>query len=292
LNEIEPSLSRAGSSHATRGFVLLTLATFIWGTTFVVTKQALINYPESKLIFDRFLIAAIAFLPFLGRGKKLWLASIELGAWLFAGFATQTIGLRYTTVNRSAFITSLHVIFVPMLAAALGRPSRLTVWIAAIIALLGVALLSHDGAPPNIGDAWSLACAFSFAIYITRLETFTTLFPTARLTAAHLWIVVALSAIWTFTPSPSHPLTPSSATPWPAILYLGIAATAVTTWLQTFGQKSISAPKAAVLYTLEPVWAAVFAWFVLKETPGLQGWVGAILILVAAALTVRAAQKC
>jgi drug/metabolite transporter (DMT)-like permease len=271
--------------HPTLGILILTLATFIWGTTFVVTKQALQNFPASSLVFARFLIAAIAFVPFLRPGKRLWTAATELGLWLWLGFATQTIGLRYTTVNRSAFITSMHVILVPALTALLGRIARPIIWIAAALALLGVALLSHDGSPPNIGDLWSAACALSFAIYITRLETFTSKLPTAPLTAAHLWIVVILSAAWTFTPSPSHPLTPSSPIPWPAILYLGIAATAVTTWLQTLGQKWVTAPRAAVLYTLEPVWAAFFGWIILHEKLGLTGWLGAILILTAAVLT-------
>jgi drug/metabolite transporter (DMT)-like permease len=271
--------------HQFRGVLVLTLATFIWGTTFVVTKQALQNFPAASLVLARFLIAAVVFIPFLRLGRRLWIAAGELGVWLWLGFATQTIGLRYTTVGRSAFITSLHVIFVPVFAGILGRGSRRMVWIAAAIALLGVGLLSNDGSPPNLGDLWTLVCAITFALYITRLETFTTVLPTAALTAAHLWVVVLLSAAWVFIPSPNHPLTPSSPLPWRTILYLGVAATAVTTWLQTLGQKSVSAPHAAVLYTLEPVWAVFFGWLIMNERLGARGWLGAILILGAAVLT-------
>jgi drug/metabolite transporter (DMT)-like permease len=273
-------MHRNNPPHHIRGVLILTLATFIWGTTFVVTKQALRGFPTSALVLARFLIAAIVFSPFLRFGRKLWAAAIELGVWLWMGFATQTIGLRYTSVGRSAFITSLHVIFVPVFAGMLGRGSRITIWIAAVIALLGVGLLSNDGSPPNVGDLWTLICAITFALYITRLEAFTAVLPTAALTAAHLWIVVVFSAAWIGFEHPAI-----GPVPWRAILYLGLAATAATTWLQTLGQKSVSAPHAAVLYTLEPVWAVFFGWLILNEKLGVRGWSGAILILIAAGLT-------
>jgi drug/metabolite transporter (DMT)-like permease len=268
--------------HAARGVALLSFTTFLWGTTFVVTQGALRNthIPASELVLGRFLVAGIIFLPFLRLGKKLWLAAIELGVTLWAGFATQTIGLKYTSVDRSAFITCMHVIFVPVLAGFMGRSTRWIVWLAAGIALLGVWLLSNDGSPPNRGDLWTLACAIVWAVYIARLENFTAVLPSKPLTAAHLWVVVILSAGWTAGTGVSHePL------PWKAIVYLGLVATAATTWFQTIGQKWVSASQAAVLYTLEPLWAALFAWIVLGNVPGVQGRIGGALILGAAMMT-------
>ena len=271
----------------TQGVLILTLTTFIWGTTFVVVKLTLKGFPAGALVFARFAIAAAIFTPFLRLGHKLWLAAFELGVLLWIGFATQTIGLRYTSVNRSAFITSMHVIFVPAFAGLLGRGSRPAVWIAAALALLGVGLLSHDGSPPNVGDLWTAGCAIAWAIYITRLETFAQALPSKPLTAAHLWVVAVLSALWTWR-SPEA----IGAIPWLAILYLGVAATAVTTWFQLLGQRWVSAPRAAVLYTMEPVWAALFGWIVLRERLGLTGWIGASLIILAALLTqVRSGRK-
>jgi drug/metabolite transporter (DMT)-like permease len=268
------------SPHSARGIFILTLTTFIWGTTFVVVKLTIHDVPPAALVFARFLIAAAIFTPFLRLGRKLWLAAIELGILLCIGFATQTIGLRYASVDRSAFITSLHVIFVPAFAGLLGRGTRIVIWIAAGVALLGVGLLSHDGSPPNIGDLWTAGCAISWGLYIARLETFAAMLPSKPLTAAHLWVVAVLGALWTWQ---SHE--GITKIPWPAILYLGIAATAVTTWFQTLGQRWVSAPQAAVLYTMEPVWAAAFGWFVLLERLGTRGWVGAVLIVLAALLT-------
>lgn len=263
-----------------RGVLILTVITFIWGTTFVVVKKSLAEFPPGALVTARFLVAALAFTPFLRAGWRLWLAAAELGVVLWIGYATQTIGLQYTSVGRSAFLTSLHVIFVPAFVGLLGRSSRRAIWIAAGIALLGVGLLSHDGSPPNVGDLWTTACALAWAIYITRLEMFAKQHPSKPLTVAHLWVVAALSLAWTLGARETV-----GAIPWFAILYLGLAATALTTWLQTIGQRSVSAPQAAVLYTMEPVWAAMFGWFVLRERLGLLGWIGAALILAAAILT-------
>jgi drug/metabolite transporter (DMT)-like permease len=270
----------AEKKHAAFGVAILSLTTFLWGTTFVVTKNTLVNFPASELILLRFLVAGVVFLPFLRGGRKLWLAAIELGVLLWAGFATQTIGLRYTTCDRSAFLTCLHVVFVPALAGLMGRSTRLVVWVAAVVALLGVGLLSHDGSPPNRGDAWTIACALVWAIYIARLETLTVKLPSRSLTAAHLWVVVVLSAGWTLADHPA-----CGPIPWLAIIYLGLFATAATTWFQTLGQKWVTAPQAAVLYTLEPMWAAMFSWIFLRETLGAAGRVGGGLILAAAVLT-------
>ncbi len=276
------------TQHRARGVAILSFTTFLWGTTFVVTQTALdfknANFPASQLVLGRFLVAGIVFIPFLRLGKKLWLAALELGLAMWAGFATQTIGLRYTSVDRSAFITCLHVIFVPVLAGLMGRRTRWIVWFAALVALTGVYLLSHDGTPPNIGDAWTLACAIVWAIYIARLEVLTAVLPSKPLTAASLWVVVMLSCAWTIGDGswhgPSH-----GPIPWKAIVYLGLAATAATTWFQTVGQKWVSAPQAAVLYTMEPLWAALFAWIVLHNVLGVAGKIGGSLILTAAILT-------
>jgi drug/metabolite transporter (DMT)-like permease len=262
------------------GVLILSLTTFLWGTTFVVTKTSLVHFPADALVLGRFLVAGVVFLPFLRMGRRLWLAATELGVLLWLGFGMQTIGLKYTTASRSAFITSMHVIFVPAFAGMLGRSSRPAIWVAAAMALTGVGLLSHDGSPPNLGDWWTLASAIIWGIYITRLETITAELPSLPLTAAHLWVVVFLSAGWVCMDH--QPIGPM---PWAAVIYLGLAATALTTWFQTLGQKWVSAPQAAVLYTLEPVWGSLFAWIYLGERFGTSGWIGGVLILLAALMT-------
>src|SRR5271168_3937565 len=101
----------------TRGALMLVLASALWGSSFVVIKQISSDMPPSAICMVRFSIGAIALLPFLSRDWKTWRYGFELCIWLFAGYATQAVALRYTSVNRCAFITAMYVVITPMLAA-------------------------------------------------------------------------------------------------------------------------------------------------------------------------------
>src|SRR5688572_21802048 len=156
---------------------ILLAVTLIWGTTFVATRWLVAGdkpaLSAGALVFWRFMIAALLFTPaLLGRRREpgLWRAGLELSFWLWCGFATQAIGMVYTTASRSAFVTSLNVVFVPVLTALAGRRVGWVIWAAAVAALGGAALLSYDGSTPNRGDVWTLGCALAYAIYIFRLE--------------------------------------------------------------------------------------------------------------------------
>jgi drug/metabolite transporter (DMT)-like permease len=273
-------VTQTNPAHPARGVALLSLTTFIWGSTFVITRHTLDTFPANELILCRFLIAGVIFAPFLRGGWALWRAAVELGVLLSIGFATQTIGLSQTTISRCAFITSLHVVMVPVLSGFMGRRTRWIVWLAALIALCGVFLLSNDGSPPNRGDGWTFVCAIAWATYIARMETFAARFSSSTLTAAHVWVVIVLMGCWTATTGIAH-----GPTPWAAILYLGLFATAATTWFQTMGQKWVTASQAAVLYTLEPVWASLFALVIMGQMLGTKGWIGGAMILAGALLT-------
>jgi drug/metabolite transporter (DMT)-like permease len=270
--------------------ILLSIVTLIWGTTFVVIRALVADradqsalLPASLLTLSRFAVATALFAPFARRDARLWVAGLELGFWLWCGYATQAVGLAYTSVSRSAFITVLHVVFVPAMTALSGRRVRAVVWPAAGMALLGTGLLSSDGTPPNRGDAWTLLTAVTYAAYIVRLERHADRFPALPLTFAQLAVVTLLSLGWVAAERPAFaPITWQTAA---SIAWLGVAATAVTTWFQAIGQKTVPGPQASLLYTLEPVWAWVFAWLVFGEWLGPLGWTGAGLILAAALLS-------
>lgn len=260
-----------------RGLVYLNLVTLLWGTTFVVVKGAVESLAPSALVFLRFLIAAPFFLPWSRiRGGVVW-AGLELSFWLLLGYATQAIGLQYTSASRSAFITALNVVLVPLLLSLAGRrPGRL--WIAALLAFLGVGLLSYDpNQPPlNPGDLWTLGTAFTYALYILRLEVYARVYPPLPLTAFQLWGTALLAFLWMGLERPSL-----DQVPWGAVAYLGLVATALTTWLQTLGQGQVPALQAAIIYTMEPVWATLFAWALLGERVGLVGAAGGAFVLLA-----------
>jgi drug/metabolite transporter (DMT)-like permease len=260
-----------------RGAAILVLGTALWGSSFVVIKRISPELPAAAICAARFIIAGIALSPFIRFDRKTWRYGVELSIWLFAGFATQTIGLRFTTVNRSAFITAMSVIFVPMLAVIFGHKVRPIIWAAAIVALGGCGLLCGEGGGPNIGDLWTLATAIIFAVYIFRLQAVSAKCPALPLAVAQIIPVAFLSTTW-FAAS-RQPLTGFH---WPALIYLGLAATAATTWLQAVAQRVVPAPQAAVIFTLEPVFAAIFGYFMLGERLAIRGILGAALIIAAA----------
>ncbi len=276
------------------GFSIILITTLFWGSTFVVTKSALDSIQPPAMVLIRFLLAALCLTPFIRPHAALIRPGLELGFYQVFGIGTQTIGLQFTTVNRSAFITSLYVIFLPLLMRSLGyRLNRLT-WVAAIIALAGVGLLSYDGSPPNVGDGWTLLTAACYTMFIWRVEHFVTQLPVMALSAAQLWGAASWALLWVlgwmalggetidgaFFQGRGDASALSSL-PWREILYLGLIATAITTWGQTVGQKFVNAAQASVLFTLEPVWASFFAFLILDERLSLQGFAGAAAILAA-----------
>jgi len=261
------------------GLFYLSLATLFWGSTFVLVKDSLQTLEPGQINFVRFAIATLCFVPFLfQRDNRLWRAGLELGVLLFVAYLTQTIGLQYTTASRSAFITTLYVVALPMLLGILGHRLGWPIWLAAGLAVGGVGLLSYDGAPPNWGDLWTLGTAFAYTIYIWRMERFAHRFPALPLTGIQMLTVALGSLVWMLW---EEPVWSAESFPFFTLLYLGLIASALCVWLQALGQRLVSAPQAAVIFTLEPIYAAAFAFFLLGERLGSQGLIGAGLIVAA-----------
>ncbi|RDI95332.1 EamA/RhaT family transporter [Meiothermus sp. QL-1] len=261
------------------GLFYLNLATLFWGSTFVLVKDSLESLVPGQINFARFALASLFFLPFLWRQERaLWRSGVELGALLFLAYLTQTVGLQYTTASRSAFITTLYVVMLPLFLGLLGHRLRWTVWMAAGLAVLGVGLLSYDGSPPNLGDLWTLGTALCFTFYIWRMERHARRFAALPLTGVQMLTVAGGSGLWMLFETPRWE---ADGFPYLAILYLGVVASALCIWLQVMGQRSVPAPQAAIVFTLEPVYAAAFAYFMLGERLGAQGLVGAALVVAA-----------
>lgn len=276
------------ASHA-GGVAALLLGTLLWSTAYVVVKDIVGTLAPSWIVLGRFAIAALCFLPWLKFKPGLMLAGAELGCWLIGGYGTQTLGLMYTTAGRSAFIASLCVILVPLLLGVFGRQISSLAWVAAALALVGIALLSYQGGQLNLGDLWSLGTAFCWAGHIIRLERFAQRYPTLPLTAVQVWSMTVLALGWVaFDQLTGSPAAVSSATiSWGWLLYLGLFTTALPTCLQTFGQMRVSPPEAVILFTLEPVATVVLAFFLLGESLTRLQMVGAALIIIATYVSQR-----
>lgn len=279
-----------------RGALLLILVTAIWGSTFAVVKTLGELLSAPTLIAWRFLIASVALLPavWLVRARPaaapgrspLWRDGLILGAWLIAGYGTQTVALQTTTANRAAFFTALSVVLVPLwLVLAQRRRMPLTLWTALPLAVAGLALLSWEGGALVVGDGWALACAFTYAGFIVALERLAHRHPPLPFTLAQLLAVTVLGGAWLLLSG--APLMPPGAA-WGPLLYLGLVATALTTWMQTVGQRSVSAAQASLIYALEPVAATLFSFLLIHERVGLRGALGGLLVVAATVLSQRA----
>mmetsp|Transcript_24279 Transcript_24279/g.59445 ORF Transcript_24279/g.59445 Transcript_24279/m.59445 type:complete len:228 (+) Transcript_24279:660-1343(+) len=204
----------------------------------------------------------------------------------------QAIGLETTTASRSGFLLYLNVKFVPLFSWFIFNKSiSPATWISALAAFVGTALLATDGSEFGfcVGDIWSIAAAASSAMFIIRLEQASARVEnSAQLNAACLLFVTILSCIWFFlTAQGDSSITTllDTVTSHPTeLIYLGGIATALTNYLQTRAQRKISAERASIIYSLDPVYGAFFSWLLLHETLGAtQSYIGAALIAVAAA---------
>ncbi|MBN3926950.1 DMT family transporter [Nostoc sp. NMS4] len=277
-------MSNNASHRYNQSVILLLFTTLIWGTTFPLLKNAIDSLSPSALIGSRFLVAALACLPFgFKLNRRLVRDGIILGTLLFTAFTTQVIGLESTSASRAAFITSMNVILIPLIEALMGRSVSLIAFLSAFLALAGIGVMSWEGGSLNIGDLWVFGCAVCYAIYILVLEVFASRHNSIKLTALQLFVVAVLGTIWA-APELVDQIRAIKAN-FVVILYLGIVATAAVTWTQAFAQQWVPATQTAIIYTLEPVFAAIFSFLLLRETMGVRGFLGASMILVSILLS-------
>ncbi|MBC8144129.1 MAG: DMT family transporter [bacterium] len=271
--------------------LMLLLTTVIWGATFSITKYIVdAGVDPMAQVAWRFVIATVLFLLLFGRRVTLrptratTTHGVILGALLFVGFSLQAVGLRLTSSSRSGFITVLYVVFTPLLAIIITRraPSR-NVIIAIVLVLLGLWGLTAPGGRVeglvepwleggfNVGDLLTLVSAIIWAIYITLLDRFTSSGDVTTLTAIQLIVVATAAAIYIGAASslgaPLGSLTiPMNVIAWSGMFYLAFFSTVLSTYWQTLYQRETSPSRAAVIFTLEAVFAAMIAAIFLNET--------------------------
>lgn len=259
------------------------LTTLIWGTSFPLLKHAMGNVSPATILATRFAIAAVVFIPWL---RKLDAALIRdgvlLGCLYFAECASALIGLETISANRSACIVSMNVVLVPLLSAFLSRRLPGQVLFAAGLALAGIGVISWEGGGLTQGDFLTFACAIGIAIYILMLEIIAPRHPTLPLVAVQLGVMASLGLVWAIPQLWGQ--IEAIASNFNILVYLGLVVTATPIWTQTMAQRWVSAHEAALLYTLEPVFATVFSFWLLGEELGVRGLLGAGLVLTATAL--------
>nr|BAL58421.1 permease, DMT superfamily [Candidatus Acetothermum autotrophicum] len=262
------------------GVLLLILVTVIWGSTFAVIKETIETVPVPILLAIRFSFAALVLL-WVKPERKTLIPGLILGLLSFAGYATQTVGMLTTTASKAAFITGLSVILTPIVGAIwLRHRVPMRAWLAAILALIGLGLMTLNPTEGLvIGDFWVLGTALAYALYIVYLGEIAAHHKPIVLTALQIIVVALLS--WGWAVPELRVLKNLSSSDIFALLYLAIFATALVLWLQALAQRVVPAYAAALIFALEPVFAAIFAYFLLGETLSLQGWLGGALVVLA-----------
>jgi drug/metabolite transporter (DMT)-like permease len=264
--------------------LLLVFTCAIWGLSFPTVKVALAEASPLTFVAIRFCLGALILIP----GTRLLplpsrrelLAGLLLGALLGVGFATQAVGLEYTTASRSAFIVALSSVLAPLVAFFVMR-ERLSLWTLAALGLAtaGIYFLTDPGAGGlNRGDWWTMLTAGVFGAQIVAVHELGLRFDIRRLVLIEI-VVVALGvgiAAPLLEPVRFAVTTRSIL----ALLYCGVAATAVALLLQMRAQKALSSGRAALLFCTEPVFASLASWLWLGERLSLMQWAGGAMIVV------------
>jgi drug/metabolite transporter (DMT)-like permease len=269
-------------SKRTKAELLLVIATFFWGATFVIVKSALADASPLLFIALRFLLAGLLMWLVMARGRierRAILPSLLLGTALFSGFAFQTWGLLYTTPSRSAFVTGFSVILVPVFSHFSGyRLSRGNMAAAALgmVGLYFLVLPSGVGAV-NRGDLLTLLGAVSFAFHIVLLGTWSRRISFTQLAPVQILVVGTIAML-------AAPFAPAAPLHWTgrlvfAILVTAVFATAFAFSAQVWAQQYTPPAHTALIFALEPVFALLTSVIVTGEHFGGKEFVGFILIL-------------
>lgn len=262
----------------------LLLVTVVWGTTFVITKNALSHIETFNFLAIRFIIAFItSSLLFYKNMKNITKQTLTYGAIigiiLFLGYSLQTIGLNYTTASKSGFITGFSVIIVPIVSAIILKraPQKSTI-IGVILAIIGLGFMTlNSSLIPNIGDFFTLIAAFFFAFHILSVERYTSDVDSISLAIIQIGVVGIVSLIISLS-FESFSI-PTRTDTWIGILITSILATSGAYIIQNTMQKFTSATHTALIYTAEPVFSAIFAFILLQEIMSHQAIFGSVLIL-------------
>lgn len=266
----------------------LLAVTAIWGSTFVVVKDAVDRMPVTDFLTWRFALAALAMLLLRPRavatlGRSGRRVGVLLGAALGVGYLLQTLGLQTTPASVSGFITGMFVVFTPLGAAILLRqPPTRTAWAAVAVATVGLGLLSLRGFSVGTGELLTLGCAAAFALHIVGLGRWAPSYDAFGLAVVQLLGVTALCAV---VAVPGGLVAPPDYGVWGALALTALAATALAFVVQTWAQAHLPPTRAAVVMTMEPVFGLLFAVLVAGERLGPKTLTGAVLVLTAMVLT-------
>lgn len=265
---------------------LLASVTVFWGATFPIVKEAIAEVPVLSFLWVRFAFAALLLALFAGNrlaglGARGWLRGVGLGTLLFLSFLFQTLGLARTTSANCAFLTGLNVVWVPLLSGPLlGKKPGPGSLVGVALALVGLFLLTwRTPWSVNPGDALVVVCSVFVALHILGLDSLTEGYDGRALAFAQIATMAALAFLGSLFFEPVTFPREFSRGLVEAIVICAVFATVYAFWVQTTFQRRTTPTRAALIYMLEPVFGALFAYLLAGEVLTLMGWIGGALIL-------------
>ena len=267
--------------------ILLIIGTAFWGISYSVTKMAIGDYSPNTFLFYRFLLAVIVLtIIFWKYVRKTNLEAVKTGAILafpmFLGIQLQTVGLKYSDASQCSFIAGLTVIIIPLMKLAVYKTNAsLKIWIAAVTALAGLFIIAiQDKFTINIGDLFTIAGAFAFAVYLITVEKHSVL----KNLLYSIVPMFAFCALFTFCLAITDSQAvwfPENDTFWLGVVYCALFSTAYMYTVSNISQRYLSAERVAVIYLFEPVFGAIGAFFILGENLSWRLLLGGTLIFAA-----------
>lgn len=266
---------------------LITIA-LIWGSTFIIIKKSIDLFDPISFVFLRFTIASVFMLVFIiplmkKINRKLLIEGGLLGTALFLIFLTQTLALKMITATEVGFLTGLYVIFVPILSAVfLKKYPHIFSWIGVSLAAAGMAIVTfQSGLSITTGQFLAIVNAFFIGVQILMTDVYSRKHNVVLLTAIQLITVAVLSGLYAFCfESPDYAKAFIPYVGW-SIVFTGIFATVLCFFIQTAMLKYTTPTKAAIMFTLEPISSAFFAYFIGNEILSAKQYFGAALIIIA-----------
>ncbi|WP_148614668.1 DMT family transporter [Nocardioides rubriscoriae] len=249
-------------SRATLATLALLAMTMVWGSTFILIKDLLERVPTLDFLAVRFLVAGAVMLVVAPRAigrlsPEARRRGLVLGGLYGLAQILQTAGLAHTAASVSGFVTGLYVVATPLLAAVLLR-TRLTAWTwgAVVLATTGLAVLTLDGLSIGYGEAITLVAAILYALHIVALGAWADADEALGLSILQLLVIATICLVAT---APDGVVLPASAGDWLSVVYMAVVAGAAALIAQTWAQAHLAPTRAAIVMSMEPVFAATFA---------------------------------
>lgn len=273
---------------------LLLFAAVIWGSAFVAQSSGMDHVGPFTFNGIRSFLGSVVLIPVANlvnkktdtptswKDRELWIAAIACGAFLFLASSAQQIGIQYTSVGKSGFITTFYIVLVPVFSLFLKKKPSKIIWLSVILAITGLYFLCMtEGFTLAKGDTWIFACAILFAFQILAIDYYAPKVNTVKLSCLQFAVVGVLSIIPMIF---EKPVLGDITACVPSIAYAGIMSSGVAYTLQIVGQKHVKPEVASILMSLESVFSVIFGFLLLKQKLSGRELLGCLLMFVAVIL--------